>query len=164
MSLREYIKEAQLGKTSAGVLMHREKNGERQFFIVHPGGPYFKSKQNGYWGVPKGLLEAGENVEKAAKREFSEETGMKISEELIDMGTATLNSGKTLHCFLTKGDGTFKGSNMFTIEWPPKSGVKKEFPEIDKGEWHNLEDCKKKMGPNQFIFIERANEILDTSE
>ena len=158
----EYIKEAQLGKTSAGVLMYREKNGEREFFIVHPGGPYFKNKQDGYWGVPKGLMEPGENAEKAARREFGEETGMHITNPLTDLATSPLNSGKILHCFLTKGDGSFKGSNMFKMEWPPKSGKQGEFPEIDKGEWHNIEGCRKKMGLNQFTFIDRANAILDS--
>lgn len=155
MTFREYIKEATNAKQSAGILLYRMTNG-LEFFLVHPGGPFFTAKQDGYWGIPKGLFESGEKAMDAARREFEEETGMKINGDLVEIGTVKLKTGKVIHGFLCQGDGKFIKSNNFKMEWPPKSGKFQEFPEIDKGGWFNIKDAKIKMAPNQHEFLDRA--------
>ena len=160
MNFREYLKESSDPKQSAGILLYRTKNGEVEFFLVHPGGPLFTNKQDGYWGFPRGQFEQGENALTAAKREFEEETGMKSNNDLTAIGTVKLKSGKTVHCFLSKGDGKFIKSNNFELEWPPNSGKKGSFPEIDKGDWYNMKDAKIKMSSNQHEFLDRAQKLI----
>lgn len=163
MKFSEYAKDV-IGKVSAGILLYRDNRGCREYFIVHPGGPYYKNKWRGYWSIPKGVVENGEDLKAAARRELKEETGLTPKGFLIDLGEAVLNTGKILHIFLGEGEGEFCGSNKFTIEWPPKSGIKKEFPEIDSGEWYPVEAAKDMLGINQTIFIDRAETILNEQQ
>lgn len=160
MKFSEYAKDV-MGKVSAGILLCKKVNNEWLFFIVHPGGPYYVNKWDGYWSIPKGMLELGEDPEVAAKREFEEETGIKPPFSLINIGTATLNSGKIIQAYLAIGDGEFKGSNTFEMPWPPNSDKKRTFPEIDCGEWHTYEDAKRMLGVNQRCFLETARTLLD---
>jgi predicted NUDIX family NTP pyrophosphohydrolase len=146
---------------SAGILVYRKKP-ELKLFLVHPGGPYFASKDLGSWTIPKGLLEPDEDYLVAAKREFEEETGFKPEGEAIDLGQTKLKSGKVVFAF---GIETFIDppeikSNKFSMEWPPRSGKFQEFPEADRGELFTVEDAKQKITPAQVVFIERLLERL----
>src|SRR4051812_17548799 len=118
---------------SAGILMFK-MDQELKFLLVHPGGPFFSRKDAGYWTIPKGLPEVDEDFLSAAKREFFEETGHQPEGAFIELGTIIQKGGKRVHCWAVEGDFNVNGlvSNTFEVEWPPKSGVKKTFPEIDK--------------------------------
>jgi predicted NUDIX family NTP pyrophosphohydrolase len=154
------------GKISAGLLMYKIDNGQLKVLLVHPGGPLFVNKDERYWGIPKGVVKSGENekIFDAAVREFQEETGIKVDKKsnFIELGAIVKNSGKTIHSWAFQGD--FNGkitSNLFKMEWPPKSGRIAEFPEIDKGEFFTIEQAKIKMGDRQFEFIGRLISILE---
>ncbi len=123
--------------------------------LVHPGGPFFRNKDEGAWSIPKGEVTAGEDFLDAARREFEEETGFTPAGQFIPLKPVKLKSGKVVHAWATAGDfdaGSCK-SNTFTMEWPPKSGRKMEFPEIDRAEYFDLETAKKKINPAQAAFI-----------
>lgn len=160
MKFSEYAKSV-MGKVSAGILLCKKVNDVWMFFVVHPGGPYYTNKWDGYWSIPKGMVELGEDSEVAARREFEEETGIKPPHQLVNLGTTTLNSGKIVQAYLAIGDGEFKGSNTFEMPWPPNSDKKRSFPEIDMGEWHKAEDAIRMLGNNQKCFIDRARTLLD---
>jgi len=145
--------------------MYKIENKELKVFLIHPGGPLFVKKDNGYWGIPKGIVESHKNEEifDAAMREFQEETGITVNknQKFIELGTIIKNSGKTIHAWAFQGD--FNGkitSNLFKMEWPPKSGRIGEFPEIDKGQFFTIQQAKEKMGNRQWTFVERLIEQL----
>lgn len=162
MSMRfsEYAKEV-FGKVSAGILLAKKADGIWKFFIVHPGGPFYKNKWDGFWSIPKGLVDAGEDHKEAARREFFEETGIVPPQSLIDLGTVTLNTGKIIHAYLAFGDGEFKNSNTFSMKWPPGSAVEQDFPEVDRGEWHTANNVRRMLGNNQKSFVDVAETFLD---
>ncbi len=150
-------------KQSAGLLAYRWRNNEPEVFIVHPGGPFFAKKDKGVWSIPKGIYEADEKAIDAAKREFEEETGFVLNEpRLQDLGEINRNDGKTIKAWAFEGDydESKLESNNFEIEWPPKSGKRQEFPEVDKGLWLSLNDASEKLQPSQVIFLERLANLL----
>lgn len=122
---------------SAGVLLHRRKSGALELFLVHPGGPFWAKKDEGAWSIPKGLIEGEEDPEVAARREFEEETGFAITAPLTELGAFRQPSGKIVIAFAAKGDCDVAAirSNQFEMEWPPKSGRKANFPEVDRAAW-----------------------------
>jgi predicted NUDIX family NTP pyrophosphohydrolase len=149
---------------SAGLLMYSLKNGKLKFFLVHPGGPFFTKKDNGYWGIPKGLTEGDEELLNAAKREFEEETGIKPEGEFLPLGSIVQKSGKRVHAwaFECENDNNIEiKCNTFKMEWPPKSGKFREFQEVDKGEFFPEEEVKVKINSDQLLFIERLKDILN---
>ena len=107
------------------------------------------------------MVNLGEDTEVAARREFKEETGITAPHQLINLGTSALNTGKILQIYLGLGDGEFKNSNTFEMEWPPKSGMKQKFPEVDVGKWVNAKDAIRMLGNNQKRFIEIARFVLE---
>jgi predicted NUDIX family NTP pyrophosphohydrolase len=141
---------------SAGLLMYKyDKNVNVRVFLVHPGGPYWKGKDKGAWGIPKGLIDPNEDPFKAAIREFKEETGITPHGPFIPLGEVQQRSGKIVHAWAIQGD--FKGklkSNMFEMEWPPKSGKIQKFPEVDRAAWFSATQAKEKINPAQYKFIE----------
>ncbi|HEY9196471.1 MAG TPA: NUDIX domain-containing protein [Mucilaginibacter sp.] len=141
---------------SAGILLYRIQNSGLQVFLVHPGGPFWKNKDEGAWSVPKGEYTAGDNPLDAAKREFHEETGQNIDGHFTRLQPVKLKSGKTVNAWAVEGDidPTEIKSNFFEIEWPPRSGKKQEFPEVDRGEWFNLDAARIKINPAQVKLIE----------
>ena len=148
---------------SAGLLMFTVKNGELKIFLVHPGGPFFKNKDKGYWGIPKGLPDENEELLNAAKREFEEETGMKPKGDFIPLGTVKQKNGKVVHAwgFKCEDDSPVDvNCNTFEMEWPPKSGRKQSFPEIDKGEFFSINEAKEKINEAQKEFIMRLEKYL----
>lgn len=141
---------------SAGILLYRIKNNVPEVLLAHPGGPYWSHKDAGAWTIPKGEFTDEEQPLQAAKREFKEETGGDVAGEFIELRPVKLKSRKTVYAWLLKGDmdATKIKSNLFELEWPPKSGLKKQFPEIDKAQWFNINDAKEKINPGQLGFIE----------
>lgn len=145
-----------MAKQSAGILLYRLKNNVLQVFLVHPGGPFWKNKDEGAWSVPKGEFDDNEDALTATKREFLEETGQSIDGQFIKLNPIKQKSGKTVQAWAVEGDmdETSISSNTFMLEWPPKSSKMIEIPEIDKAGWFDTETAKQKINPAQAAFIE----------
>lgn len=142
---------------SGGILLFRYFNGRLQVMLVHPGGPFWAKKDEGAWSIPKGLLEENEIASEAAKREFLEETGFDIDGEFIELGELKQPSRKIVHVWALEKDldtAKIKG-NTFSLEWPPKSGKIKDYPEIDKGQWFDVDEARKKILKGQAEFLDR---------
>ena len=140
------------------------KNGSSpKYFLVHPGGPYFKNKDLGYWSIPKGLVEKGDDdYLETAKREFEEETGIKPRGEFLPLDTITQTNGKLVYgwAFETEScDPIEIECNTFLLEWPPKSGKQIEIPEVDRGEFFDYEEAVKKINPAQIPFLNRLKKF-----
>lgn len=148
--------------TAAGLLMCRFEKNTLQFFLVHPGGPFFKKKDEGVWSIPKGIPEAeNENLLDVAVREFTEETGIKPEGEFCSLGYVQQKAGKIVHAwaFLGQWDpATGIESNTFSMEWPPRSGKYKDFPEMDRADWFPYEQAVTKINPAQVTFLDRAKQ------
>jgi predicted NUDIX family NTP pyrophosphohydrolase len=146
---------------SAGLLMCRN-SGELEFFLVHPGGPFFKNKNLGAWSIPKGIPDPEEDLLLAAQREFQEETGLQPSPPFHPLGTIKQKRGKVVHAWAFEGSwdkSSGINSNTFELEWPPKSGRLQKFPEADKAAWMNFEKAKAHIIAEQIPLLERAREI-----
>ncbi|HEX6590352.1 MAG TPA: NUDIX domain-containing protein [Longimicrobiales bacterium] len=144
-------------KPSAGLLMYRRRDHVVEVLLVHPGGPYWKNRDEGAWSIPKGEFDEGEDAEAAARREFEEELGVAPVGELIELGAIRQKSGKTVHAWAVEGDfdcATIR-SNSFTLEWPPKSGRMQEFPEVDRAQWFTPEVARAKMHTGQGDLVDR---------
>jgi predicted NUDIX family NTP pyrophosphohydrolase len=145
-------------KISAGLLMFRFIKQTPEFFLVHPGGPYFKNKDLGYWTIPKGEVIAGEDLLETAEREFFEETSIKPFGPYIELGMVKQKGGKIVHAWAFENDCVEPiRCNNFTLEWPPKSGTLVSFPEVDKGLYFSLEEALIKINQAQGEFIIRLN-------
>ena len=144
-------------RLSAGLLMYRESTAMGiEVLLVHPGGPYWAKKDLGAWSIPKGELEPAEDPLAAARREFEEETGFQISGEFRPLAPLKQKSGKTVYAWAVEGDcdpAAIK-SNTFSMEWPPHSGRRQEFPEVDRAAWFPLDEAKRRILPGQVGFIE----------
>lgn len=147
---------------SAGILLYRGKGKEREYFLVHPGGPFWKNKDIGAWSVPKGEFEEGEEPLKAARREFEEETGVSVNGNFIELKPVRQKSGKMVYAWALEGDldHLIIQSNTIKIEWPPRSGKSIEIPEVDRGGWFNYETAKEKMIPGQVPILEELHQLL----
>jgi predicted NUDIX family NTP pyrophosphohydrolase len=143
-------------KVSAGLLLYRKKGNVLEVFLVHPGGPFFASKDSGAWSIPKGELDEGEDALAAAKREFEEETGFKAEGEFLQLAPATQKSGKIVQAWALAGDcdPAKVKSNTFMLEWPPRSGRQQEFPEVDRAGWFGMSQARQKINPAQIRFLE----------
>jgi predicted NUDIX family NTP pyrophosphohydrolase len=149
-------------KKSAGILLYRKKAAILEVFLVHPGGPFFKNKDAGFWTIPKGEPETDEPLLQTALREFKEETGSLAEGPAIALAPIVQKGGKQVSCWAIEGDldPADLVSNTFDLEWPPKSGKIIAFPEIDKGAWFNLTDAKKKINQMQISFLEELANVL----
>ena len=141
---------------SAGILLHRQRPSGVEVFLVHPGGPYWARKDAGAWSVPKGIVASGEDEFACARREFREETGFDAGAQGRDLGIFRLPSGKRLHVWAIEGDcdPSKLESNLFEMEWPPKSGRMRKFPETDRGGWFGRTDALAKIVKGQKPVIE----------
>lgn len=148
-------------KQSAGILLYRFIDNQLQVFLVHPGGPFFRSKDAGIWSIPKGEFLDDEDALAAAKREFLEETGKAIDGTFIPLTPIQQKSGKKVFAWAIEGDIDIENifSNTFEIEWPPKSGKRQSFPEIDKGGWFDMETAKIKINAAQVGLIDSLIKI-----
>ncbi|ASU35258.1 NUDIX domain-containing protein [Mucilaginibacter xinganensis] len=148
---------------SAGILLYRKTSNAVELFLVHPGGPFFKNKDMGVWSIPKGEFLDDEAALTAAKREFEEETGQPVGEgKFIPLTPVKLKSGKRVFAWAMEGniDHNIITSNFFEIEWPPKSGKKQSFPEVDRAGWFDLEEAKLKINGAQAAFIDELNSLI----
>jgi len=152
-------------RVSAGLLMYRIKNGDLQIFLAHPGGPFYKNKDEGHWTIPKGELE-DQPVLDAAIREFEEETGIKPMGPFMELGSIRQKGGKVVYGWAFEGDHDPSQpirSNTFEMQWPPGSGRNQRFPEIDEARFFPLTEGKKKLKEAQWALVERLAAILKDS-
>jgi predicted NUDIX family NTP pyrophosphohydrolase len=151
--------------TSAGILLFRPAGDAVEVLLVHPGGPFWAKKDAGAWSIPKGEVGDGEEALACALRELEEELGAPFSfapEELIELGTVRQKGGKAVHCWAAAGEFDPAGlrSNTFTMEWPPRSGAEREFPEVDRAEWLDLERAREKINPAQAELLDRLAAVV----
>jgi len=147
--------------------MYRIRGGRIEVFLAHPGGPFFAKKDKGAWSIPKGLVESGEDALETAKREFEEETGILPSGPFLPLGSVKLKSGKVVHAwaFRHQEDPPEKiRSNTFKLQWPPRSGKIREFPEIDRAAFFPLSEAREKINPGQVPFLDRLKEALSRTK
>lgn len=144
-------------KQSAGILLYRKQGQQTEVLLVHPGGPYWAKKDAGAWSIPKGELTEGEEPLAAAEREFREEIGQPVVGPFLPLGAIKQTGGKVVHGWATEGqcDPAQIVSNTFEMEWPPRSGKRATFPEIDCAGWFSLEDAAIKLHKGQAAFLER---------
>jgi predicted NUDIX family NTP pyrophosphohydrolase len=150
-------------KRSAGILLYRLGGGEPEVLLVHPGGPFWANKDEGAWSIPKGEYDDGEDAQVAARREFHEETGTELPPgALADLGSVRQKSGKQVAAWAAEGDLDAAGvtSNTFELEWPPRSGQRQAFPEIDRAEWFGIDEAREKLNPAQTAFLDRLAALL----
>jgi predicted NUDIX family NTP pyrophosphohydrolase len=154
-------------KRSAGLLLYRFKNNIPEFFLVHPGGRFWEKKDIGAWSIPKGEVEENEDYLDAAIREMKEETGISLKIEknkFTALKDVKQNPGKIVSAWTTKADfdeATVR-SNFFEMEWPPKSGKKQSFPEVDKAGWFSFEEARKKILAGQTPLLEQVHKMIQT--
>jgi len=152
-----------MSKHSAGLLLYRYRDFVLQVFLVHPGGPFWAKRDTGCWSIPKGECNPGEDPLAAARREFAEETGIRISTaRLITLTARTQLGGKTVQVFACEGDCNPERirSNTFAIEWPPRSGRQQQFPEVDRAAWFDIETARQQIFKGQAGFVEELAQTL----
>jgi predicted NUDIX family NTP pyrophosphohydrolase len=150
-------------KKSAGILLYRLEDNLPEVLLVHPGGPFWTKKDLGAWSIPKGELEENEDPLNAAKRETEEELGTKVAGEFLELTPVKQKGGKMILAWalLQDLDPSKISSNNFEMEWPPKSGNRKSFPEIDKAAWLNMNDARKKINPGQAGLLDDLERMLE---
>ena len=143
--------------------MFRRKIDIIEFLLVHPGGPFWKNKDDGAWSIPKGQVQPGEDLLGRAQIEFEEEIGINASGNFFSLGSIKQKGGKTVHAWACEGDlpqGFALKSNTFEVEWPPRSGNLREFPEVDRAEFFPDEIVRRKINPAQIPFLDRLRDAL----
>jgi len=150
---------------SAGLLLYRFHDGDLQVFVAHPGGPFFASKDDGHWTIPKGEVEPGEDLLAAAIREVREETGIGVDPDskFIALGSVQQKGGKIVHAWAVESDWDDAQpiqSNRLTMEWPPGSGRRLEFPEVDRAQFFSVAHAKRKLKPAQAELVDKLVEEL----
>lgn len=156
-----------MAATSAGILLFRRKGATVEVLLVHPGGPLWAKKDLGAWSVPKGEVDEGEEPRACALRELEEELGSRlglVAEDLTELGSIRQKGGKLVHCWAAEGDFDPAGlrSNTFEIEWPPRSGRRERFPEIDRVAWFGLEQAREKILGYQQPFLDELETVIAT--
>jgi predicted NUDIX family NTP pyrophosphohydrolase len=143
-------------RQSAGILLHRARDGAVEVFLVHPGGPLWRNKDAGAWSIPKGEFAEGEDALTVARREFEEETGRSIDGDFVALAPIRQRGGKVVHAWAVQGDLPLTGlmSNTFTIEWPPRSGRMQSFPEVDRYAWFALDEARSQINEAQRAFLD----------
>ena len=152
-------------RTSAGLLMYRRTPKGPEFLLVHPGGPWFVNKDAGWWSIPKGEVDEGEELVDTARREFREETGVEVGDvKLIPLGEIKQKGGKVVHGWAFEGDcdPAKVVCNTFRMQYPPGSGQWRSFPEIDKAEFFGLAAAREKIKAAQAAFLDRLLEAIDS--
>jgi predicted NUDIX family NTP pyrophosphohydrolase len=145
-------------RTSAGILLFRPRGGRLEVLLAHPGGPFFTNRDEGHWTIPKGEADGDEALIAVARREFEEETGHPPPDgEPVDLGSIVQKGGKVVHAWALEGDldpGNAV-SNTFEMVWPPGSGRVQTFPEIDRVDWFDVDEAKRRVKPTQIPLIDR---------
>lgn len=153
-------------KLSAGLLMFRERDGELEVLLVHPGGPFFRNKDAGFWTIPKGEPDEGEDLLDAARREFQEEIGVAPDGPFLPLTPVKQKGGKVVHAWSVRGDcNPFAiAPNRFTLEWPPRSGRMQEFPEIDYAAFYPLDIARQKINAAQEALLDELTHLVDRAD
>ena len=151
---------------SAGLLLFRQRDKSVQVLLGHPGGPFWSRKDQGAWTIPKGLIGPGESPLSAAQREFAEETGYRPGGEAIPLGSAKQPGGKVVHVWAIEEDWDPADlqSNTFEMEWPPRSGRRQSFPELDRASWFGIGEARLKILKGQAVFLDRLLETIGPAE
>ena len=144
--------------------MYRYRAFTLEIFLVHPGGPFWKNKDLQSWSIPKGEFTQGEDPLEAAKREFHEETGLAVDGIFIALGPVRQPGGKLVYAWAVEGDCRAESirSNLFTMEWPPRSGKRQEFPEVDRAAWFSIELAREKILKGQLMLLDELERTLKT--
>jgi predicted NUDIX family NTP pyrophosphohydrolase len=157
-------------KESAGILLYRNPGSALELLLVHPGGPYWAKKDLGAWSIPKGECEEGEDSRQCALRELGEELGPAAPrlapEALVELGSVRQKAGKLVHAWAAEGEFDLAGlsSNTFTMEWPPRSGAEREFPEVDRAEWFDPAEARRRILAAQADFVDRLLDLLEVAQ
>jgi predicted NUDIX family NTP pyrophosphohydrolase len=148
-------------RRSAGILLFRRRARELEVFLVHPGGPFWAHRDEGAWSLPKGEYQPGEDPLLAARREFQEETGAAIDGDFLALPSVKQAGGKVVDAWAVEGDFDPEGlhSNTFDLEWPPKSGVRRSFPEVDRGAWFPIPAARHKLLTGQLPLLDALLEL-----
>jgi predicted NUDIX family NTP pyrophosphohydrolase len=148
---------------SAGLLMYRRRGAEVEVLLAHPGGPFWAARDAASWTLPKGAVDEGEDPLAAARREFNEETGFIPRPPYLLLGELKQKSGKRITAWAFEGDGDPRElqSNMFEMEWPPRSGRMQFFPEVDRVEWFTIAQARQKLLPGQAPFLDALARVLE---
>ena len=152
-------------KASAGILLFRQRSDAAEVLLIKPGGPFWRNKDAGAWMIPKGMVEPGEAPAEAALREFEEETGTRLDAVPFPLAKVRQSGGKTVEAFAVEGDldpATIR-SNEFECEWPPRSGRRQSFPEVDEARWMSLPEARERMLPSQLPLLDALEERLKWS-
>jgi len=146
-----------MSSRSAGIVAFRKTNGVIEVLLVHPGGPFWRNKDVGAWSIPKGEYGPGEDPEQVARREFQEELGIAFVHAVVPLGDIHQRGGKTVTAFAAEADIDVADirSNTFEIEWPPKSGRRRDFPEVDRAAWFDLDEARTKINEAQRALLDR---------
>lgn len=147
-----------MASRSAGILVYKRRAGRLEVLLVHPGGPFWRKKDEGAWSIPKGEPAEGEELLMAARREIREETGLDAQGDFIDLGSVRQKGGKIVHAWAFEVDSettVAQPSNVFELEWPPRSGKMQTFPEVDRAEFFPAEEAEMKINQSQRSFLER---------
>lgn len=152
-------------RVSAGIVLFRRRQGRIEVFLAHPGGPLFARKDDGYWTIPKGEVDGGEDLLATAQREFAEEIGVALKPESIflPLGSIQQKGGKVVHAWAVEhelDDTQPVRSNEFTMEWPPGSGRMQSFPEVDRAQFFPLDQARRKLKERQVPLLDRLGELL----
>jgi predicted NUDIX family NTP pyrophosphohydrolase len=157
---------------SGGILLYRRGDAGLEVLLAHPGGPYWQRQDHGAWSIPKGIADGDEDLAAVAVREFAEETSFEVASVALDptrpplpLGSATLKSGKVVHAWAVEGDldAGLARSNEFELEWPPRSGRQIVIPEVDRVEWFELAEARRRIHPGQAPLLERLERVLSAS-
>lgn len=149
-------------KASAGVLLFRRRDTGLEVCLVHPGGPFWARRDVGAWTIPKGEIEPGEEPLAAARREFAEETGSPVDGPFTSLGSVRMRSGKVVYAWAAEGDLDVSRmrSNVFTLEWPPRSGRQQQFPEADRAAWFPMHEARRRILAAQAPFLDALSAWL----
>jgi predicted NUDIX family NTP pyrophosphohydrolase len=149
-------------KRSAGILLFRDRGGRLEVLLVHPGGPFWANRDEGAWSIPKGEFAEGDDPLAAAKREFTEETGFAPSGTPFRLEPLRQPGGKVVYAWAVRGDldAAAVRSNTFSLEWPPNSGQRREFPEVDRAAWFTLAEAGRRIAPGQAGFLVQLQELF----
>lgn len=149
-------------RTSAGLLPYRWRDGRPEVFLVHPGGPFWANKDAHAWSVAKGEVEVGEDLLAAARREFREETGLTLTRPVLALAPVRQPGGKIVHAWAIEAeiDPAAIRSNVFPMEWPPKSGRIEDFPEVDRAAWFGLPEARTRIIKGQLALLDELESVL----
>ena len=150
-------------KESAGIVLYRYRDSRLEIFLVHPGGPFWRNKDSGAWSIPKGEFDKGEDPLQAARREFHEETGSAVAGSFLALRPVRQAGGKVVHAWAVEGECEAESikSNSFTMEWPPRSGQRKQFLEVDRAGWFGFSVAREKILKGQLPLLDELQRLLD---